>query len=89
MKNYRKNGGFTGKPTTRSFAINESELPKRDRIIHRIESYLKDKNIELRPNGGFNHYAVASYFASNPPTSLNDKTLSRFEELFKAVNKVL
>jgi len=70
-------------------AINESELPKRDRIIHRIESYLKDKNIELRPSGGFNHYAVASYFASNPPTSLNDKTLSRFEELFKAVNKVL
>lgn len=69
--------------------ISESELPERDRIIDRIECYLKDQKIKLRPSGGFNHYAVASYFASNPPTSLDDNTLSRFEELFKAVNKVL
>jgi predicted ATP-dependent endonuclease of OLD family len=69
--------------------ISESELPERDRIIDRIECYLKDQKIKLRPSGGFNHYAVASYFASNPPTSLDDNTLSRFEALFKAVNKVL
>lgn len=69
--------------------IKESDLPKRDRIISRIEAYLKDKSISLRASGGFNHYAVASYFASNPPSSLDDNTLNRFEELFKAVNKVL
>lgn len=69
--------------------ISESELPKGDRIIGRIERYLKDKKIELRLSGGFNHYAVASYFASNPPASLDDDTLKRFEELFKTVNKVL
>ena len=73
----------------KSAVINESDLPERDHIIDRIERYLKDKKIKLRPSGGFNHYAVASYFASNPPTSLGDDTLSRFEELFKAVNKVL
>ncbi|MDD2722565.1 MAG: AAA family ATPase [Methylovulum sp.] len=70
-------------------AIKESELPKRDRIIQRLESYLKDKKIELRPSGGFNHYAVASYFASNPPDSLDENTLKRFEELFKKVNAVI
>ncbi|MFZ2449881.1 MAG: AAA family ATPase [Methylovulum miyakonense] len=70
-------------------AIKESELPKRDRIIQRIESYLKDKKIKLRPSGGFNHYAVASYFASNPPDSLDENTLKRFEELFKKVNAVV
>lgn len=69
--------------------IREAELPMRDRIIDRIECYLKDKKIKLRPSAGFNHYAVASYFASNPPSSLDDNTLSRFEELFKAINKVL
>ena len=73
----------------KSALINESGLPNRDRIIDSIECYLKDKKIKLRPSGGFNHYAVASYFASNPPASLDDNTLSRFEELFKAVNKVL
>jgi predicted ATP-dependent endonuclease of OLD family len=69
--------------------INQSELPNRDRIINCIESYLKDNDITLRPSGGFNHYSVASYFTSNPPVSLDDNTLRRFEELFKAVNKVL
>ena len=62
----------------KSAVINESELPKRDRIIDRIECYLKDKKIKLRPSGGFNHYAVASYFASNPPTSLGDDTSEPF-----------
>jgi predicted ATP-dependent endonuclease of OLD family len=67
--------------------IKELELPKRDCIIKRIESYLKDNNIVLRPSGGFNHYTVASYFASNPPTSLDDNTLNRFEELFNTVGR--
>lgn len=68
--------------------INEKELPKRDRIIDRIECYLKDNKIKLKPSGGFNHYAVASFFASNPPDSLDMNTLKRFEELFKRVNSL-
>jgi predicted ATP-dependent endonuclease of OLD family len=69
--------------------INLSDLLERPRIIQRIEDYLKDKSIEIRPSKGFNHYSVASYFASNPPTSLDKDTLNRFEKLFKAVNAVL
>lgn len=69
--------------------INEVELSKRPTIIQRIEDSLKTKNIQIRPSGGFNHYAVASYFASNPPVSLDPDTLRRFEELFKCVNKTL
>jgi predicted ATP-dependent endonuclease of OLD family len=68
--------------------ISESDLPKRDRIIDRIEVHLKDKKIKLRPSGGFNHYSVASFFASNPPDSLDADTLKRFEELFKRVNSL-
>lgn len=67
-------------------AIKESELPNQDRIISRIESYLKKENIQLRPSGGFNHYTVASFFASNPPVALNDNMVERFEELFKRIN---
>jgi predicted ATP-dependent endonuclease of OLD family len=69
--------------------IDISELPERHRVISRIEAYLKDNNITLRPSGGFNHYAVASYFASNPPVTLDEHTLKRFEELFKVVNNIL
>jgi predicted ATP-dependent endonuclease of OLD family len=69
--------------------LNNSQLPERYRIIQQIEDYLKSNSINLRPSGGFNHYAVASYFASNPPQSLDNDTLSRFEELFKAINKAL
>lgn len=73
----------------KGITINESDLPSRPRIVSRIEVYLKDKDITLRSSGGFNHYAVSSYFASNPPDSLDDMTLKRFEELFKAINKAV
>jgi hypothetical protein len=66
--------------------ITESTLPAGDRIINLIERYLADNSIQIRPSGGFNHYAVATYFVSNPPQSLDEEALSRFEALFKAVN---
>ncbi len=66
--------------------INEEILPPGDRIVERIERYLKIQNIELRPTGGFNHYAVASKFASTPPTALDNGTLDRFEKLFTTIN---
>jgi AAA ATPase domain len=66
--------------------IVESEIPAGDRIVERLERHLATKGIQLRPSGGFNHYAVASHFASNPPVTLDDITLKRFEAFFKAVN---
>lgn len=69
--------------------IVENQLPKGDRIIQRIEIFLKNNGIQLRPSGGFNHYAVSSYFASNPPASFDNETLNRFESLFKEINILL
>jgi predicted ATP-dependent endonuclease of OLD family len=67
----------------------ETDLPAGDRILERIERYLADTGIQVRPSGGFNHYAVASLFVSSPPGSLDVNTLVRFESLFKAVNALL
>ncbi len=66
--------------------IAESDLPPGDRIVDRLERYIASKGISLRPSPGFNHYAVASNFASKPPASLDKETLERFDALFKAVN---
>lgn len=66
--------------------VTEAELPPGDRVTDRIERYLAAKQLQLRPSGGFNHYTVASYFASNPPSSLDAVALARFEALFSAVN---
>jgi hypothetical protein len=67
-------------------AVKEGDLPPGDRIVERLERYLKDKAIKIRPSGGFNHYIVASYFASHPPTKLDANSLKRFEALFTTVN---
>ncbi|HWE93647.1 MAG TPA: AAA family ATPase [Tepidisphaeraceae bacterium] len=67
----------------------EADLPPGDRIVDRIGRYLEKNAIQVRPNGGFNHYLVASYFASNPPAHFDDDTLNRFEAFFKSVNKIL
>ncbi len=66
--------------------VTETDLPPGDRILHRIESYLAGAGTPLRPSGGFNHYAVASKFVSDPPESVDPDTLARFEALFRAVN---
>jgi len=56
------------------------------RIVERIERHLQEKGIVIRPSGGFNHYTVASNFASHPPAKLDADTLKRFEAMFVAVN---
>jgi hypothetical protein len=66
-----------------------ADLPPGDRIVKRLEKYLADNGVKLRPSGGFNHYLVASHFASHPPQTLDGGTLDRFEALFKAVNSIL
>jgi hypothetical protein len=68
--------------------IKVSDLPAGTRIIARLEDYFAANKISLRPSGGFNHYTVASYFASNPPAKIEDSTLSRFEAMFTAINKL-
>ena len=66
--------------------ITEADLPTGDRVVERITRHLAAKGIVLRPSGGYNHYAVASYLASHPPTALDSSTLDRFEALFKQTN---
>ncbi len=70
--------------------ITANDLPSGDRIVERLERYLRNKSIQLRPNGGFNHYRVANYLASNPvtPHQVNKDTLDSFEHLFKRVNEL-
>ncbi|MEI9969595.1 MAG: AAA family ATPase [Terracidiphilus sp.] len=68
--------------------LKPSDLPPGDRIIDRIERCLGKLSIKVRPSGGFNHYLVATQFASVPPASLEEETLKRFEALFDAVNKL-
>jgi hypothetical protein len=67
-------------------AVEEAALPEGDRIVNRIERYLEDKKITLRPSGGYNHYLVANKLAANPPKTLDAATLARFRALFTAVN---
>lgn len=68
--------------------LNEADLPAGDRIVRRLEKYVEANGISLRPSGGFNHYAVASQFASSPPKSLDVATSARFAALFGAINDV-
>ncbi len=66
--------------------IKLEDLPKGDRIVHRIERTLADKDIKVRPSGGFNHYSVAAKFGSSPPTKIDEFTATRFSALFDAIN---
>lgn len=69
--------------------IKEGDLSEGDRVVQRLEQYLKMNKITLRPSGGFNHYAVASRFVSSPPSSLDAITTERFKALFVAINKAV
>ncbi len=63
----------------------ESDLPPGDRIVERAERWLAKEGVELRPSGGYNHYAVAKKLVSSP-VEIDDQTLDRFAALFKSVN---
>lgn len=66
--------------------IAESDLPPGDRIVYRLEQYIKSKGLTLRPSGGFNHYTVAAHFAGSPPKTIDAQTKARFRALFVAIN---
>lgn len=61
--------------------ITEDELPEGERIVDRLNRYLKSKGLVLRPSGGFNHYFVANHLASKPSAlgRIDSQTLDRFE----------
>jgi len=67
-------------------AVKDSDLPPGDRIIDRLNRYLEARGIKLKAAGGFNHYTVANYLASNPPKKIDSDTLARFEKLFGVAN---
>ncbi|MHA6760040.1 AAA family ATPase [Streptacidiphilus sp. PAMC 29251] len=71
--------------------ITSADLPRGDRIVQRIERYLKSQQTKLRPTGGYNHYLPATYLASNPEIigTADADTLDRFERLFESINKSL
>ena len=70
--------------------IKESDLPQGDRIVERIGRYLQNNSIALRQSGGYNHYLVATYIATNPSSTskLDVQTINRFEKLFDTVNRL-
>lgn len=70
--------------------IKVGDLGSGDRIVDRINNYLQSNNMRVRPNGGFNHYLVANFLASNsiPKTKLDKATLDRFETLFMTANEL-
>lgn len=69
--------------------IDDTSLPAGDRIVQRIEKYLSNNSIKIRPSGGYNHYAVAAAFATSTPENLSETTIKRFAGLFKEINNSL
>ncbi|MBK0004451.1 AAA family ATPase [Erwinia sp. S38] len=69
--------------------IDNDDIPAGDRIVQRIEKYLSNNSVKIRPSGGYNHYTVAAAFATHTPESLSDDTIIRFTELFKEINNSL
>ena len=68
-------------------AVTEADLPAGDRIIDRLERWLKSRSFQLRADGTFSHHLVATKFTSAGPV-VDTVTLDRFEALFKAVNAI-
>jgi hypothetical protein len=66
-------------------SVSESDLAAGDRILDRLTKWLAAEGIVLRKGGGFNHFTVASAFASKPPV-IDDATLDRFQVLIETVN---
>jgi hypothetical protein len=70
-------------------SVAEADLPPGDRVVQRLENYIKSKGLSLRPSGGFNHFLVATKFATSPPAALDSDTAEKFKALFSAVNSAV
>ncbi|CAD7386137.1 AAA family ATPase [Xanthomonas arboricola] len=68
--------------------LDEADLGAGDRVILRIEAYLKAQSISLRPSGGYNHYLPSTKFAATPPDALDADTAARFRAMFSKINSI-
>lgn len=67
-----------------------AELGPNPRIVERINQWLREKNIVLLKEGGFNHYRVAqAILPTLTVKTINTQELARFERLFAKVAEVL
>ena len=74
----------------KGLALKTSELGAQPRIVERINHWLKEKDILLFKDGGFNHYRVAqAVLPALKASSLSPEELGRFERVFIKLNGVL
>lgn len=70
--------------------VSAADLSPHPRIIERINKWLKEKNVTLLKDGGFNHYRVArSLLQILTPTSLSSEQIAPFEIMFSRINEVI
>lgn len=69
--------------------LDEKKIPAGDRIVQRVERFLNENKLKMRPSGGYNHYSVAASIAMTPNKNFSEDTVKRFSALFKAVNSAL
>lgn len=75
--------------TTLQKPIAIGDLPKRERVVVAVETYLQNSPLK---SGKFNHYRPSRYFTEHAATltkTLGTETLDRFEEAFKKLNRLL
>lgn len=68
--------------------LTEADLVAGDRVILRIEAYLKAQSLSLRPSGGYNHYLPSTKFAATPPDEFDADTAARFRAMFAKINAI-
>lgn len=74
----------------KGLALKTSELGVQPRIVERINHWLKEKDILLLKDGGFNHYRVAqAVLPALKASSLSTEELARFERIFIKIDEVL
>ena len=70
---------------TYNISIKKENVPKRSRIISRLEKYFETYPI---PNGGFRHLKPANYLMENIESiKVPEKVLNRFQKVFDKLNK--
>ncbi|MFE4542296.1 ATP-dependent endonuclease [Arthrobacter sp. NPDC056727] len=79
------NGAYSGQLGGQSLKV--SDLPKGDRITHRVAAVLKERKIN---NGRLNHYTPAKYLLQKQGSfKVSTTSLDRAELLFKRINSFL
>jgi predicted ATPase len=70
--------------------LKAKDLGKEPRLVARIDKWLATKGIELKKDGGFNHYRVAQTILQKLTTdAFKPDELARFEQIFARLAEVL